>query len=88
MDHIRFLVLDLKAIAIMCEADATIAAEKCQVPGGFFNQMLPLHFLVQGRTFTSGVAVEADCFRYLSHFYPAAAGIEDGRERSPYDIAV
>jgi hypothetical protein len=80
------LPLDLKEIMIMCEVDSTIVTEKCQGQG--FNQMLPLHFLVQYRTLTSGVTDKADCFRYLLNLYPAAAGIKDGTDRSPYDWAL
>lgn len=37
---------------------------------------------------TSGVTVEADCFRYLLNIYPAAAGIKDDKDTSVYDMAV
>jgi ankyrin repeat protein len=86
----RDFEFDLKTIVIMCEVDSTIIAEKCQDPENprRFNKKLLLHFLVQGRTFTSGVTVEADCFRYLLNLFPAAAGIKDGRGLSPHNIAI
>jgi hypothetical protein len=82
------LELDINTIMIMCEADLTIVTEKCQYPR--LNQKLPLH-LILGKdmfTFTSCVTVEADCFRYLLRLYPAAAGIKDGWDKSPYDKAL
>jgi ankyrin repeat protein len=68
------------------------------------NLSLPLHTLVQSKirntyyhqtdeyTFAphrfSPVSDEADCFRLLITRYPEAAGVKDGRDISPYDLAV
>jgi hypothetical protein len=39
-------------------------------------------------SFASTISVEADCCCYLLKLYPAAAGVKDALDESPYDIAV
>jgi hypothetical protein len=82
---IKNFELDLNTIMIMCEADETIVQEKCQDPD--YEQMLPLNFLLHIRTL-GFLTVEADYFRYVLRLYPAAAGIKNGADKSPYDMAI
>jgi hypothetical protein len=81
---------DLKSIKIMCEKDNTIVKHVCHSQDIDLDRKLPLHYhLIYGISpFFSNVSNRADCFRYLLGLYPAAAGIKDGRNRSPYDYAV
>jgi hypothetical protein len=82
--------LDLQTIKIMCETDKTIVTKQC-LTGSYNKGWLPIHHLVSnpGIDFlTSNMSVEADCFRYLLHLYPASAGIKNDRGHSTYDLAV
>jgi hypothetical protein len=72
---------NLECVKILCNLDATVAKDRC-------STQLPLHILIESQSLMSEVSDEADCFRLLLRLYPAAAGIEDGRSRIPYDIAL
>jgi hypothetical protein len=77
-------------VKILCNVDATVVRDKCTSPiTDGYSGKLPLHTLIYTSTENiSEVSVEGDCFRLLLRLYPAAAGIEDGHSRSPYDLAV
>jgi hypothetical protein len=85
----KFRKLDFESIKIMCKADKTIVTKQCLT--GRYKGWLPIHHLVSNRGIdflTSNVSVEADCFRYLLHLYPASAGIKNDRGQSTYALAV
>jgi hypothetical protein len=78
--------VDFDTLTILCETDETIVT---QISGNSVcNGMLPLHLFLINNAFSLHVSVEADCFRYLLHLYPAAAAIRDAKETSLYDWAV
>jgi ankyrin repeat protein len=83
---------NFECVKILCRVDPTVARDRCTPPTTLnwygHSGRLPLHILIDCHSPNLEVSVEGDCFRLLLRLYPAAAGIEDGLSRSPYDLAV
>jgi hypothetical protein len=83
-------ISDLEAVRILCDIDESVVRDKCtpsETDDEDFDR-LPLHLLINHRSLTSKLSVEADCFRLFLCLFPASAGIKDGHSQSPYDLAV
>jgi hypothetical protein len=86
----RFQVFNLDCIKMLCNADETVVRQKC-TPLHFDTYVmgqLALHRFICSRFEIPEVSDEGDCLRLLLYLYPAAAGIKDHLNRSPYDMAV
>jgi hypothetical protein len=79
-----------EAVRILLDIDESVVRDKC-TPSNTDDEdfdRLPLHLLINHRSLTSKLTVEADCFRLFLRLFPASAGIKDGHSQSPYDLAV
>jgi hypothetical protein len=84
----------LETVNVLCNADETVLMDKCtpsNIDHANFDS-LPLHRLISlsssYRYHRSLVSDEADCFRLFLRLYPSSAGMQNGRSKSPYDLAV
>jgi hypothetical protein len=77
-------------VEILCNADETVVRDKCTPPFTTSPHSLqfPLHLLIKCKPPKLEVSNGGECFRLFLHLYPASAGIKDGHEQSPYDLAV
>lgn len=90
---------DLKSVICLCDIDETVVTDKCTPRAdpddgddddANYRRLgqLPLHLLIAFNPPKSELSDEGDCLRLFLRLYPSSAGIKDGYNRSPYDLAV